>query len=379
MAAGIDRRGVGRPMRLSGILSIYIGRSFLMSFGVIFVVFMGVIYLFDTVELLRRAANEAVGMGSILQMGLLKLPNMAQQAFPFAVLFGGMAAFWKLTRSSELVVARAAGVSAWQFLFPVLIVAFCLGIIKIAAFSPLSSALLARFERLETQYFKGQSSLLSVSPTGLWLRQASDNDQSVIHAKSVVIKGTNILLTDVTIFVNEGADRFFQRIDAKKADLEDGFWHLQSVLLTERDKEVPLQLPEHWIATDITLDNINESFAPPETMSFWDLPAFINNLERAGFSALRHRMYLHSLLAAPLLLCAMVLIAATFTLKQSRRGNPTYVVVAGIMTGFVLFFLSDVVAALGMRESIPVVLAAWTPSGVSTLLGLALVFHLEDG
>jgi lipopolysaccharide export system permease protein len=151
------------------------------------------------------------------------------------------------------------------------------------------------------------------------------------------------------------------------------------VILTERDKEVPLQLPEHWIATDITLDNINESFAPPETMSFWDLPAFIHNLERAGFSALRHRMYLHTLLAAPLLLCAMVLIAATFTLKQSRRGNPTYVVVAGIMTGFVLFFLSDVVAALGMRESIPVVLAAWTPSGVSTLLGLALVFHLEDG
>src|ERR1700754_338107 len=113
-------------MRVSGILSIYIGRSFLLSFGVIFVFYMGVIYLFDTVELMRRAANEAVGMGSILQMGLLKLPNMAQQAFPFAVLFGGMAAFWKLTRSSELVVARAAGVSAWQFLFPVLIVAFAL-------------------------------------------------------------------------------------------------------------------------------------------------------------------------------------------------------------------------------------------------------------
>ena len=366
-------------MRLSGILSIYIGRSFLMSFLVMFAVFLGVIYLFDTVELMRRASNESIGMGVIIQMGLLKLPNMAQQAFPFAVLFGGMGAFWRLTRSSELVVARAAGVSAWQFLAPVLVVAFALGVIKIAAFSPLSSALLSRFDRLETLYFRGQSSLLSVSPTGLWLRQASDSDQSVIHSKSVSISGPNIRLSGVTIFVNEGADRFFQRIDAKTADLEDGFWHLENVLLTERDKEVPLQLPEHWIATDITVNNINESFAPPETMSFWDLPAFIANLERAGFSALRHRMYFHSLLAAPLLLCAMVLIAATFTLKQSRRGNPTYVVVAGIMTGFVLFFLSDVVAALGMRESIPVALAAWTPSGVSTLLGLALVFHLEDG
>jgi lipopolysaccharide export system permease protein len=161
--------------------------------------------------------------------------------------------------------------------------------------------------------------------------------------------------------------------------LEDGFWHLHDVVVTERDKDLPQTLPEHWIATDITPHNINESFAPPETMSFWDLPSFIGNLDRAGFSALRHRLYWHSMLAAPLLLCAMVLIAATFTLKQSRRGNPTYVVVAGIFTGFVLFFLSDVVFALGTRASIPVVLAAWTPSGVSTLLGMALVFHLEDG
>jgi lipopolysaccharide export system permease protein len=366
-------------MRLSPILSVYIGRSFLMSFVVVFSVFLGIIYLFDTIELIRRGANDPVGLGTLLQMGLLKLPHMGQQAFPFAVLFGGMWAFWRLTRSSELVVARAAGVSAWQFLFPVLVVAFALGVVKVVAFSPLSSALLSRFERLETRWFKGQSSLLSVSPTGLWLRQASDLDQSVVHSTKVSISDKGIELTEVTIFVNEGADKFLQRIDAKRATLEDGFWHLDDVTITERDKELPQTLSEHWIATDITPNNINESFAPPETMSFWDLPSFITSLDRAGFSALRHRLYWHSMLAAPLLLCAMVLIAATFTLKQSRRGNPTYVIVAGILTGFVLFFLSDVIFALGMRSSIPVVLAAWTPSGVSTLLGMALVFHLEDG
>ena len=53
-----------------------------------------------------------------------------------------------------------------------------------------------------------------------------------------------------------------------------------------------------------------------------DIAAVISaNLERSGFSALRHRLYWHSLLAAPLLLCAMVLIAATFTLRQTRRAR----------------------------------------------------------
>ncbi len=367
-------------MKIFSILSFYIGRCFLVSFFTVFVVFLGIIFLFDTIELLRRASShENVGIALVFKMALYKLPFLAQQALPFAVLFGGMGAFWKLTRSSELVVARAAGVSAWQFLFPVLVIALFLGILKITAFNPLASALLAKFDRLNEIHLKGKSSLLALSPTGLWLRQANDKNQSVIHAKKISLNSENIDLSGVTIFVYEGADKYRQRIDAKTAILEDGFWHLKQVEINSRNQELPTKLKEHWVATDINLNNIHDSFAPPETMSFWDLPDFIANLDRAGFSALRHRLYWHQLMSGPLLLFAMILIAATFTLRHSNRGSATFVIVGGILTGFLLFFFSDVVFALGLRGSIPIILAAWTPSGVSTLLGLAMVFHLEDG
>ena len=366
-------------MRLSPTLTIYIGRSFLANFFAVFVVFLGIIFLFDTVELLRRASShENVGLALVFQMGLMKLPFMAQQIFPFAVLFGGMVSFWRLTRSSELVVTRAAGVSAWQFLLPVLVVSLILGIIKISAFNPLASAMLAKYDRLNAIHLKGQSTLLAVSNNGLWLRQSSGKNQSVIHAPKLTILNNEISLSEVSIFVYEGADKFVSRIDAKKGDLEDGFWYLRDVWINITDKP-PKFVKKHWVETDITLNNIHESFSPPETMSFWDLPDFIVNLEHSGFSALRHRLYWHRLLSAPLLLCAMALIAATFTLRQSRRWSATFVIVGGVLTGFLLYFLSDVIFALGLRDSIPVVLAAWTPSGVSTLLGLAMVFHLEDG
>ena len=78
-------------------------------------------------------------------------------------------------------------------------------------------------------------------------------------------------------------------------------------------------------------------------------------------------------------MCAMVLIAATFTLRQTRRGGTTYIVSGGVLTGFVLYFFSDIVFALGLSDSIPVLLAAWTPSGVATMLGAAMLLHLEDG
>ena len=88
-----------------------------------------------------------MGIGLILQMSLLKVPFLGQQAFPFAVLFGSMIAFLRMTRSSELVVARASGVSAWQFLVPVLAVSLILGIVQIGALNPLASALFSKYNR----------------------------------------------------------------------------------------------------------------------------------------------------------------------------------------------------------------------------------------
>ena len=299
--------------------------------------------------------------------------------FPFAVLFGAMAAFWKLTRNHELVVTRAAGVSAWQILAPALLIAFLLGLFQIMAFNPLASAMLSRYDRMDATLLKGRSNLLSLTRNGLWLRQASKSGQAVIHAMNFHIQGAEVNLFDVTIFTYDGADKFTGRIIADSGQLKKGYWHLTHVIRYGLDNPNGTPASEAKIPTDITIGSIQDSFASPETLSFWALPDFIRNLDRVGFSATRHRLYWHSLLAAPLLLCGMVLIAATFTLRQSRSGGTTLVIFGGILSGLVLYFFSDIVFALGLRDSIPVTLAAWTPAGVCILLGLAMVFHLEDG
>ncbi|MDA0675345.1 MAG: LPS export ABC transporter permease LptG [Proteobacteria bacterium] len=366
-------------MRISATLSLYIGRHFLLGFLAVFAGFLFLIYIFDTVELMRRAVlRPDIPMSAIVEMAFFKLPHMGQQAFPFAALCGATLVFWRLTRSHELVVTRAAGISAWQFLLPVLVVAFLLGAVRVAITNPFASTMLARFERLEANLFHGQYSALAISENGLWLRQAGAEGPSVIYASSIVQQANAVELGSVTVFLYAGKDRFNGRISAHRAALEDGFWHLYDVWVYE--PELPARHErEMWLETDLTLNRIQESFASPETMSFWALPAFIKTLEQAGFSALRHRLHLHSLLAAPALMCAMVLIAATFTLRDARRGGTIFVVTAGLLSGFLLYFMSDVVYALGLSDSIPPTLAAWAPSGIATLLGVSMLFHLEDG
>ena len=149
---------------MSTIFSIYVCRNFLICFGWVFITLIGLIFIVDLLELLRRiSTNEGVGIGLIFRMSLMKLPYVGQQVFPFAVLFGSMISFRRMTLSSELIVARASGLSAWQFLFPVLCTAMVLGFFKISLLSPLGSAMLSEFERLNATKIKG--CLLYTSPS----------------------------------------------------------------------------------------------------------------------------------------------------------------------------------------------------------------------
>jgi lipopolysaccharide export system permease protein len=309
-------------------------------------------------------------------MVLLKLPFLSQEVMPFTVLFAGLACFWRLTRSNELVVTRAAGISVWQALLPVLGVSLIVGSITVAVLNPIASVLLGRFETLEAKFVHNQASTLTVSRQGLWLRQADKGGQSVIHATRITHE--SMTLHNVIVFHFAEGDRFIGRVDAERAVLRPGYWQLSNAWKSRpgaREQFVEtLEIP-----TELSREKILDSFAPPETISFWDLPAFIVLLEGAGFSATHHKLQFHRLAATPLLFAALVLLAASFSLRQPRRGRVGIVILGGVLTGFLLYFVSNIVFALGLSGGIPVVLSAWAPASVTLMLGIAVLLHLEDG
>ena len=364
-------------MRVSILLSRYLGRHFIFWFLSVFATLMAIVAMFDVVELLRRASGkQEVTTEVVIQMSLLKLPHLVQDMLPFAVLIGAMLTFWRLAKANELVVARAAGVSVWQFLMPPIVLTFLIGVILITAFNPFAAAMRAQYEQLEAKYLSQQRNEMAVSKTGVWLRQGTRERQDVIHADDVSERGTALIGVTVFRMVNE--DHFLSRIDAERAELRDGYWELSEVYLSEPEKQTVRQ-DTYRLATDLTTDKIQDSFASADSLSFWELPQFIGTMEDAGFNANVHRLYLHSLLATPVLLCAMVLVAATFTIRSGRRTKTGMMIVGGVASGFILYFFTNVVHALGLSTSIPAQLAAWMPAVVSTMLGITALLHLEDG
>ena len=131
--------------------------------------------------------------------------------------------------------------------------------------------------------------------------------------------------------------------------------------------------------TNLTISQIQDSFASPETFSFWQLPGFIAVLEKAGFSALQHRLHFDSLLALPLLLAGMTMLSAVFSLRSPRRGRTGALVVIGVVAGFLIYFITNIIYAFGASGSLPISLAAWAPALIVVMFASAALLHLEDG
>ncbi len=367
-------------MPLSPRLSLYIGRQFLGVLLATLVIIMALILLFDTIELLRRSASKPdATLGVVLQAALLKLPNMVHKVLPFIVMIGAMFTFWRLTRHHELTVMRACGISIWQVLAPVVLVVLALGVFNVTVFNPFAAATYSRYERLENAELTAGSGPMSLTGGGLWLREDHRGGRAVIHAGDVWQEDMQLQLRHASIFLLNGDNRFRKRIEAKRGRLHDGTIRLQGV--TEYAPGTPAQKRDSMrLSTSLTLSRIQENYASPATVSFWDLPGFIRFFEEAGFSAHRHRLHLQRLIASPFLLCAMTVVGAIFFVGLSaRRGGLLWRTVGGITAGFVVYFFSQIVEALGLSATLPVWLAAWSTPAVTAMLAAATLFHLEDG
>ena len=364
-------------------LTLYVARQFMAAVLSMLAALSGIVSLFDFIELLRRSATKPdATFGMVVQIAALRIPFVAMQILPFAVLLGGILAFWRLTRSSELIVARAAGVSAWHFLSAPLLCAILLGAVATGAVSPLASGMLARAEALDNTYLKTAAGSTALTGGQLWLRQSDrqlePDGVAILHARTVALDRKTLVASDVSVFRLDDKDRLLARIEATRAILQRGGW-----LLENAQRMLPDKLPENVgtmaLPTDLTVGRVQDSFASPDTLSVWALPDFIGLLERSGFSAIRHRLHFQALLALPLLAGTMALVAAGFSMRATRRGGVAQMIGSGVAAGFLLFVVSKVAEEFGQSGALPAPLAAWAPAGAGLMLAVALLLHLEDG
>ena len=359
-----------------GTLARYFGLRFLSAVLVVFGGIFALVALIDYIELMRRAGDiPNVSAALVAKTSLYRVPQVVERILPFCILIGAMSCYLNLSRRLELVVARSAGLSAWQFVTPALVVAFALGIVATTVYNPISAMLQERSKRFEAELF-GNATNAPRRGGSFWVSQRTDDGQTIINATGSRDQGIN--LNGVSIFSFDVDGHFKQRIEARAAVLEPGVWRLRDARIYALGI-LPVDQAEYRLKTSLTPEQVRESFATPETVPFWELPQYIRIAEHAGLVAAGYRLQFQKLLARPFLLAAMVLLAAAVSLRFFRFGGVQKMVLSGVAAGFLLYVLSKVTEDFSKAGLMHPVAAAWLPVLVGGVTGFSALLYQEDG
>ena len=358
-------------------LSRYFAFRFFVAVTGVFVGVFVLVAFVDYIDLMRKAADVPdAPAGQLVLMSLYRVPQIMERLMPFSILIGAMTCFFGLSRRMELVVARGAGMSVWQIIAPALMVALVLGTFGTLVYNPLSASLREASKRIESQIFGSSQSALEGYGSGYWVRQRGGDGESILNAVQSQEQG--LKLTTITAFTFNGNGEFKERIEAQNAELMPGAWQLTQARIFAPNTP-PQEFDTYMLPTKLTREQVAESFAAPDTVGFWHLPTYIRFAEDSGLAAAGYRLQYQLLIARPFLLAAMILLAASVSLRAFRFGGVPQRILLGVAAGFAIYVLSKVTEDLSKAELLYPLLAAWLPIVAGGLSGFLVLLWEEDG
>jgi lipopolysaccharide export system permease protein len=362
-----------------GHLGRYFGRRFLGAVIVVFISCVGLIALVDFLEQTRRFGDrDNASFVKIMQLVMLRLPSFTEQLLPFAVLLGAMGTFLTFSRRLEFVIARSAGMSVWQFTGSSAIFAFLIGVLSVTVYNPLSATMKEQSNKVEASMLNPRMAEVDTGArgAGVWLRQQSVDGQSIIQSRATTDGGQRLLGVRIFSFDNDG--KFVERVEAASAVLELGNWVLTDARVYSPASEAQ-DYDTYLVSTNLTPDTVRGRMASPDTLSFWTLPEAIEASQRAGLRSERYELQYQVLLARPLLLVTMVVIAAVVSLRLFRFGGVGKMIVGGVAAGFLLYVVARLAEELGEGGIVHPAVAAWFPAVFGALMGCLVLLYQEDG
>ena len=279
----------------------FAGRFVVSALGVFASIFV-LLVLVDYIEMVRKTSGLASASPiMVAETSLFRVPQLLEKMMPFCVLIGAMTCYLALSRRLELVVARAAGVSAWQFIAPALASAILLGVLATVVYNPMSANLRELSKRMETELFGGAPGGGVQDASGFWINQVN-TDGSVDHQRRAQRKAGRAPDRTDAVPIRckqrlQGTDRSARGNARGRPLVVQGCQAILAQFAAGRSTKTSTCSPPRSRRR-----RFGTSFSTPETVSFWQLPDYIRSSESSGFATAGYRLQYHKLIAQPFLL-----------------------------------------------------------------------------
>ncbi len=355
----------------------FAGRFVVAAVGVFAGIFV-LLVLVDYIEMVRKTSGlVAASAITVAETSLFRVPQLLEKLMPFCVLIGAMTCYLALSRRLELVgrapPASRPGSSSrrrWQ-------ARSCSASSPTIAYNPMSANLRELSKRMEAELFGSAPGGGIQDASGFWLNQINSDGQAIINAARSEQQG--VRLTGLTVFrfdtaaavqganrsARSGARRRPLGVQAAYADTPST--SLRSTRTTSTSDHPD---PGPGVAT----------VSPPRKLCpFGNFRATSARRRARASRPQATGCSITSFIAQPFLLAAMVMLAASVSLRFFRMGGVQKMVLSGVGAGFLLYVLSKVTEDLSKAELMHPIAAAWLPVCVGGLTGFLALLYQEDG
>ncbi|MBF0626140.1 MAG: LPS export ABC transporter permease LptG [Magnetococcales bacterium] len=358
------------------ILFRYLLNGFLLEIVKILGVFVGIFFLLDGAEQIRRFSDAPQsGWHNLIWLLGLRMPDFLVQLLPPIVLLATLTRLSRLARLNEITVIRAGGISIYRVMVPFLVGGLIVAGLQMMIQDQVVPRTNQRAKLLAATMENDQSATaLTGEAEELWLRDGA----RVIHAEQTsLIKQA---LFGVTVFQFDANHVLVSRTDARRAEFRAGQWWLIGGYHYDLAGETP---PEPfdirpWQVVQLEMEQLDRNTPQPEALPLGRLWQFAERLQREGYDPTPYMVVFHRKLADPALILAAILLAFPFALRLHRMGGTTRSVLTGVLSGFLMFVAVALSTALGLGGRLPPLVAAWAPVLFFVSLAGVMLLHLEE-
>lgn len=306
----------------------------------------------------------------MLQIVVLRLPEMLFYTLPMAALLGTLLAVSRLANDHELLILRLNGMSFWRFGLPFVAAAGLLALLAIGLNETLvpPSAWLARQALHQAQ--TGQSLSLPRQEHLLFRDLGPEGLRHLIYARAT--DGERLEGVVVEAFEQQELKAVLM---ARQARFRADSWYFEEgsilELAPEKEQLLRARFESYQMALPASLQSLIREARQPLEMNLRELAQYISQLDTAGQSVAALKVRWHQKLAVPLagvVFAALGLVLGARTLRSASQGLGLSLLIV-----FVYYLLMSTGTALADSGQLPAWLGAWLPHLITGPLALGLI------
>ncbi len=356
------------------LLDAYVVREFLGIFFLVLGGFLLLMLIFTFFDLMGHILHNHINLITVGDYLINLTPSMIYQLAPLAVLIAALVTFGVLNRNSEIVAMKAAGISLYRLVVPIVSIAAILAV-ALFLFDQYYLPQANRRQEALRNIIKGNPAQTYLHPEEQWIFGDTTSGEPGQIFNYQFFDPAADEFDNLSIFeFNPATFQLTRRIFASRVswDSDSNSWHFEDGWVTTFQGTSISGFHQFRQAAFPEIaeqpDYFNHEALQSQEMNFDQLETYIRALGQSGFNTVPLRVALWQKLAYPLIAVIMAMLAIPFALSMGRRGSLTAIAVA-IAVALAYFVINSLFSAMGNVDYLPAALAAWSSDVLFGLVG----------